>query len=89
LPLLRALHLGKYDSGIRRNLLKAINLKNYVLVSTCSDHVNLAILKMKENGELEELIDKWWNEGQCSGDEDDDDDDSGDVDEVKVEFSKT
>lgn len=48
--------------------------------SPFSDHVNLAILKMKENGELEELIGKYWNEGQC-GDDNDDDDDDGDIDE--------
>lgn len=40
-----------------------------------SERVNLAILEMKENGEMEELVDKWWNDGACSGDDDDDDDD--------------
>ncbi|CAL8086493.1 unnamed protein product [Orchesella dallaii] len=50
--------------------------------SPWSDRVNLAVLEMKENGELEELIEKWWNEGACSGDDDEgDDDDDGDADE--------
>jgi len=50
--------------------------------SPWSDRVNLAVLEMKENGELEELIEKWWNEGACSGDDDEgDDDDGGDGDE--------
>jgi len=48
--------------------------------SPWSERVNLAILEMKENGEMEELVDKWWNEGACGGDDDDDDDD-GDADE--------
>lgn len=40
---------------------------------------------MKENGEMEELIDKWWNEGACAGDDDDDDDEDGDdVDAVNA-----
>lgn len=33
---------------------------------------------MKENGEMEELVDKWWNDGACAGDDDDDDDDGTD-----------
>lgn len=47
-----------------------------------SERVNLAILEMKENGELEELVDKWWNEGACAGDDDDGDEDDG-ADEVR------
>lgn len=49
--------------------------------SPYTDHVNLAILKLKENGELEELIEKWWNDGACAGEEDEDDDDGGEIDE--------
>jgi len=49
--------------------------------SPYSDHVNLAILKLKEDGELEELIEKWWNDGACAGDDDEEEDDGGDIDE--------
>jgi hypothetical protein len=49
--------------------------------SPWSDRVNLAILEMKDNGEMEELVNKWWNDGACAGDDDDEDDDGGDADE--------
>jgi hypothetical protein len=49
--------------------------------SPWSERVNLAILEMKENGEMEELVDKWWNDGACAGDDDDDDDDGTDEDD--------
>lgn len=43
---------------------------------------------MKENGEMEELIEKWWNDGACAADDDeDDDDDDGDADEVICLYS--
>lgn len=44
---------------------------------------------MKENGELEELVDKWWNEGACAGDDDDEDDDDGVTDEVSYKKRKS
>jgi len=49
--------------------------------SPFSAHVNLAILQLKENGELEELVEKYWNDNTCGDDDEDGDDDGGDVDE--------
>ncbi|ODN05813.1 Glutamate receptor 1 [Orchesella cincta] len=53
---------------------------NLFTIAPQSDRVNLAVLELKENGELEELIEKWWNDGACAGD-DDGDDDGGSADE--------
>lgn len=51
--------------------------------------VNIVILTLKENGKLETLIRKYWNNIECSDKEDGGDDDSGDsVEKVRVKSNR-